>query len=167
MINLKSLGGCKPMSARKRFEESYIPEPNSGCWLWLGCERGSNGYGSLKVNGKSVVAHRYSWEIHHGPIPSKIFVCHKCDNPACVNPKHLFLGSPSDNINDMVRKGRMNCTGPKNAKRGEQNWNHRLTSEQVIAIRNDLRPQRVIAQEYGVTQAMISSIVRRKSWRHL
>jgi hypothetical protein len=95
-----------PKSAAQRFHDSYVADPNSGCWLWLGRELGSHGYGSIKIFGRSVRAHRFSWELHFGPIPSGLLVCHKCDVPACVNPSHLFLGTHLDNETDKRAKGR-------------------------------------------------------------
>jgi hypothetical protein len=90
---------------RESFEAKYIPEPNSGCWLWTAnCNVG--GYGILKYQRKNRPAHRLSWRFYRGEIPTGLLVCHKCDTPACVNPDHLFLGTPTDSQRDCSRKGR-------------------------------------------------------------
>ena len=91
--------------------QNYIPEPNSGCWLWAGRLCGG-GYGSLKVDGRRCQAHRASWEFHIGPIPAGLLACHKCDNPPCINPSHIFLGTHRDNLRDMVAKGRVCKNNP-------------------------------------------------------
>jgi len=90
----------------ERFEQKYIPVPESGCWLWTeGLFKG--GYGNIHTTGKSCTqAHRISWQIYKGPIPKGLHVLHKCDVPSCVNPDHLFLGTHLDNMKDKVKKGR-------------------------------------------------------------
>lgn len=93
---------------RDKIERMSFPDPNSGCWLWTGCVT-PKGYGYVgpKVSSGSRFAHRISWEAANGPVPDGMFVLHRCDNPPCVNPAHLFLGTARDNTEDMVRKGRM------------------------------------------------------------
>ncbi len=89
-----------------RFHNSYEVITETGCWLWTGwC--GSQGYGGLMVKNEAVRAHRLSWELHYGPIPKGLYVCHKCDVKSCVNPDHLFLGTHKDNIQDAIKKGRI------------------------------------------------------------
>jgi hypothetical protein len=145
----------KGRSTIERFEGFYIPEPNSGCWLWTGALFGS-GYGAFKRQH----AHRFSWEMHYGPIPEGLLACHKCDVRCCVNPEHLFIGTYSDNANDMVRKGR------GNPARGERARTARLTEEQVEAIRLDPRRLRIIGEEYGVDRSYIWKIKRAWHWKH-
>jgi hypothetical protein len=92
-----------------RFWESVAKA--EGCWEWTALLK-RNGYGSFYRNrGVKVAAHRYSWELHHGPVPDGLFVCHRCDNPKCVRPDHLFLGTHRDNMDDMWAKGRANRAG--------------------------------------------------------
>lgn len=170
---LKSLCGRKPPDAPKRFAQSYIPEPNSGCWLWLGSLRGSLGYGRIKVDGKTISAHRYSWQLANGPIPPGLVVCHRCDNPACVNPDHLFAGTQADNIADCRNKGRFAdntwTSGFRRhiAKPGAKNRFAKLTEADVIDIRADRRRYVKIAPEYSVTPECISAIKRRLTWKHI
>lgn len=99
----------------ERFWES-VPIVGDGCWEWTGST--SDGYGVIWHSEKrrQVGAHRLSWEIHHGPIPDGAWVLHNCDNPSCVRPEHLFLGTPGDNVDDALGKGRMPRCKRKNAK---------------------------------------------------
>lgn len=94
----------RKMEIKERFEKFYIPEPNTGCWLWVGSYRGK--YGQIKIKRNGISSHRISYMLHKGEIASGLCVCHKCATPACVNPDHLFLGTYSENILDSYKKGR-------------------------------------------------------------
>lgn len=157
----------KKWTAQQRFFASCTYDEKTECWDWLG-SLSPRGYGRIRVAGKNIRAHRYSWILKHGrDIPEGMVVCHKCDNPKCVNPDHLFLGTIADNVADCVSKGR-HARGEKLAHpraKGEKNGNSRLTANQVDAIRSDQRPQRTIASQFGVSQALISKIKRGEMWK--
>ncbi len=87
------------------FNDRYQEDPETGCWVWTG-SRVNDLYGCANIDYKQMLAHRLSFELFNGPIPDGDNVCHRCDRPLCVNPKHLFLGSQKDNLEDMTRKGR-------------------------------------------------------------
>lgn len=136
------------------------------CWIWVG---GSNsyGYGNIWNSGRKVLASHVSWELHNGPIPEGLCVLHNCpggDNPICVNPAHLFLGTKAVNNSDRAQKGR------NRDQRGEKNSTSRLTAQQVIEIRRRIAAgeiQRNLATEYGVHYCTISDIKVRKIWKHV
>ena len=132
------------------------------CWEWTACKW--NGYGNLRVNGKKQSAHRTSWRIENGAIPDGLCVLHHCDNRACVNPNHLFLGSRADNVADMDKKGRRGTANHK----GEANPSSILTEEQVLCIMEELnggnKTQTQIARDYGVSRGAIYAIAYKKSW---
>ena len=147
------------------FEQRLIPEPNSGCWLWLGMQQVGKEYGLFCFKQRTVKAHRASWEIYCGEIPVGMSVLHKCDNPPCVNPDHLFLGSQSDNIKDRVKKGR--SRGPT----GESAPLAKLTATKVIELRrlherNGVSVQD-LADRFGIHKATVHKILKGNIWRHV
>lgn len=158
-------------SLKERFEEKYIPEPNTGCWLWTGSYY-KYGYGSIRIGSRTdgsrtmIGAHIISYKLFKGEIPTGMYVCHKCDIPECVNPDHLFLGTPSDNTLDMVNKKRN--FKPSLGKFGENNHLHKLTQIEVNEIREKYATgnyyQRELAKEYGVAQTQISRLILYKRW---
>lgn len=150
-----------------------IPEPNSGCWLWLGAVD-RLGYGHISPKRPDSFgqqyAHRASYVLHNGSIPPGLFVCHKCDVPSCVNPAHLFAGTPADNFADMIAKGRGRAVlvPPMNGlKRGTLHVLNKLDEDAVRFIRTQTISSREAAERYGVHRSTISDIVRRKSWKWL
>ncbi len=146
-------------SVRERFNEAWTPEPFSGCWLWT--KSTSHGYGQAYLGGRSIGAHRASWELNRGPIPDGMYVCHKCDIRACVNPDHLFIGTQSENVLDCVAKGRW--VVPK----GEAHFSAKLSESDVRLIR--LSPERDcdIAKRFGVKTNTINQIRNRVRWKHV
>lgn len=147
--------------AIKRFAEKiYIS--GDGCWNWEGATNGA-GYGLVSIGGKHVKLHRLAYEIAHGPIPAELFVCHHCDTPQCVNPDHLFLGTPKENTADMFRKGRAR----PGLTRGNINGNRKLDSDAVIRIIADQRDTKTIAAEHSVSISTIQRIRNGSLWGHL
>jgi len=138
---------------KKRFEEKVIFAVASSCWLWKGA-KGKNSYGKMSIDGKHKKAHRISWEIYVGEIPKDMHVLHKCDNPPCVNPNHLFLGTQADNNKDMFSKGR------GYDRNGVNNPRAKFTAKEVKIIRSRHENQYDLAEEYGVSQSTISRIQR-------
>jgi len=148
------------------------------CWVWTA--RKLDGYGYLIHNNRQIGAHRVSYQLNRGPIPDGLCVLHRCDNPACVNPEHLFIGTKADNTADMVAKGRQSKgerhgsqTKPESRSRGEQVAGSKLTPELVRYIRQRHRrgcPKNggnALARELGVSQALIWKAVNREYWKHI
>ena len=166
-------GTARPVA--ERFWEYVNKTPT--CWLWTGSANPA-GYGHIGIGHTTKVrASRLSWELHNGPIPDGFFVCHKCDNPRCVNPAHLFLGTPKDNTQDAVRKGRIAHGDrsrarlhPESLPRGMEHPNAKLTDDLVRTIRQRYAAgalQRELAAEFGIGQTAIGAIVRRVRWKHV
>lgn len=151
----------KGRSMLERFYDFALPEPNSGCWIWTGYLYGS-GYGGFRTDaGRHVHAHRVSYELHRGSIPKGLLVCHRCDFRPCVNPEHLFVGTYSDNANDMHAKSR------GNTPRGERHYKAVLTDEDVRSIRADTRSMTVIGREYGFDRSYVWKIKNGWHWEHV
>lgn len=143
-----------------RFVAKIEPEPMSGCWLFAGAL--VDGYGVLSTPRgefpRQVRAHVFAWRLSHGPIPEGLCVLHRCDNRACVNPDHLFLGTRADNMHDMWRK-----------KRGRWRVPPKLTPRTVGEIRARYAAggvtQQSLANEFGVSQMTISNVIARRTWK--
>lgn len=145
--------------------------PKGDCWIWTGGKL-PGGYGLFHEGRKNIRAHRYSWELANGPIPDDLIVCHKCDNPPCVNLDHLFLGTDADNVKDKMDKGRgpdmkevskyrRNPAGERNG-RAVHRWE---TIEEIRQLHASGRSCNNIAQEFGFSSGYISRIVRRIIWK--
>lgn len=158
-------------------------DTSGDCWLWQG-RRDADGYGRFGIWGRGDLrTNRYVWEITHGPIPDDLWVLHKCDNPACVRPDHLFLGTVLDNNADMLAKGRqvgqrlVQDPDPEwrgdpthDNRRGEKHGEAKLTEDAVREIRRrraEGEILRVLAAEFGVSDGLVRAVVYRRAWRHV
>lgn len=140
-----------------RFFSYTIGEPNSGCLLWTGGVD-KKGYGRFRARVTlQRLAHRFSWEFAHGPIPNDMGVLHKCDTPACVRADHLFLGTNLDNNNDKVSKNRQ--------AKGMRNSNAKFTEAEVLAMRASTKNYVELAKEYGTDRSHMRKICKRIYWR--
>jgi hypothetical protein len=161
---------------------------DSGCWEWRGSMARSN-YGWFTIAGerntrkrgtfrqrkgnRRVFAHRFSYFLHHGVDPDDLVICHRCDNPPCINPAHLFLGTHADNVHDMIRKGRANWTKKALEKvaRGEGHQFSKLTEAAVRDIRGRWAAgggnMHAMAREYGVAVNAVYQVIRRITWKHV
>lgn len=132
-----------------------------GCWEWTGYRQKGRGYGFLSFNGEKFRAHRVSWELHNGPIPDGLHILHRCDNPPCVNPEHLFLGTHVDNMTDMVAKGR--ARGVPGHHHGARFPIEVVREVRVLAAVGGLT-QSQIGRRFGVSQMQVCNIIRGVCW---
>jgi len=155
----------------QRFWSKVIIQNPDECWNWKSTKN-DQGYGHFTLGSFVWKAHRMCWKLTHGEIPEGAQVLHRCDNPSCCNPSHLFLGTNAINVADKVLKGRQAKGEKLSIKlRGENASRVKLNDRIVNRIRSEwkLREtlQKDIAKRYGVTQSLISHIVNRKAWTHI
>lgn len=147
------------------------------CWEWQ-ANRLPAGYGQVKIEGRSYGAHRIAWQLTNGPIPDGKSVLHRCDNPPCVRPDHLFIGTQSDNIKDAFAKGRASAPGggyrgehpPESVARGSHHGRSKLTEDKVREIRSLAAEGWTLArlsERYGVRMSTLSYVIRRETWAHI
>jgi hypothetical protein len=143
--------------------EKHTKKTNK-CWFWTGALN-AWGYGIINIKKKITLAHRAMWSLFKGEIPKNSLVCHSCDNPSCVNPDHLWLGSNKDNMDDMYSKKR------SNQPQGEKHPLSKLTNEDVLKIRSLHKPRiytaKQLAKEFNVKETAINCIIYNKTWKHL
>jgi hypothetical protein len=144
--------GHGKINLSERFWKKVDKGREGECWMWKAATFKESGYGQIDVEGKKRRANRVAWELTNGPIPEGMLVRHTCDNPGCVNPRHLLLGTPADNVKDMVSRGRMVS---------------KLTSDDAVVIRAKYRQgltYKDLAKEFGVHAGTIGKVVREESW---
>ncbi|WP_455387391.1 HNH endonuclease [Petrachloros mirabilis] len=152
----------KTMTVSDRLLSNIDIDSQAGCWIWTGA-KGRKGYGVLNVNCKQMKAHRQSYLQFVGKIPAGMLVCHKCDNPSCINPQHLFLGTALDNSRDCISKGRQKPIG-------EDSATAKLTNEDVFQIRAELAKgsqKKMLGKKFGVSARTIFKIAIGQTWKHL
>jgi hypothetical protein len=171
-------------SSKDRFMQHVAVRAVGECWEWQASTDGR--YGDVFWEGRTQKAHRVSWMLHRGPIPDGLLVLHGCDNPPCVNPNHLFLGTQSVNIRDCTRKGRNGAhrhpdrlatgdrngthTHPHRVLRGSSNVSAKLTEERVREIRSDYARgirRKYLAVMHGVSKSTIDNITKGRLWKHV
>jgi hypothetical protein len=155
--------GPLPRPLIDRLLESIKKQP-SGCWEWQKARRDGDGHGFIKIRKKMCYAHRIAWEIYRGPIPDGMQVCHRCDNPPCINPDHLFLGTQRDNNYDCIAKGRARSIPPPPRPGALQANATKLTPEMVRTILETPCSTSEIARRLGIGRVVASRIRNGKHW---
>lgn len=155
------LKGRQPRPLAERFWEKVDIRGEDECWPWMASTK-QGGYGKIvSDDGRFLLAHRVAYELTIGPIPVGLVLCHRCDNPGCVNPSHMFLGTQADNLQDMRTKGR------GNPPRGVRHPKARLTDQLVAQIRADPRSHRQIARILGISKSTIGMVKAGVTWTHV
>lgn len=158
-IYMKGRPKNSPEEFGRKLDKCGGPE---ACWIWTGLKN-KRGYGATSFDSVWISAHRLAFYFEHGEIPKGMCVCHKCDNPACCNPKHLFLGTRVENVSDMVSKERQ--------ARGMKHHSAKITEQQVLEMRRlyleTKVPVRIIAERFRVKRQTASRAILGKTWRHL
>lgn len=142
----------------ERFWRYVVKLDEKACWEWIGF-RDRDGYGKFRIGKTNIAAHRESWILHNLPIAEGLVVRHKCNNPPCVNPGHLLLGTHEDNMADREAAG--------NCPRGARHPNAKLTEEQALAIRGSTDTLETIAAQFGISESQAGNIRRGAQWREL
>lgn len=147
------------LSSKERFWKRV--KKTRYCWIWIGAKN-NKGYGQIMVNKRLIAAHRYSYFLQKGSIPKDNHILHKCDNPSCVNPQHLWVGTNNDNVQDRVNKGR------EADRKGEKNPNAKITYEIATKIRKMYKTRNykvyILGQMFGVNRNVIGRIIGGKQW---
>ena len=149
-----------------RFWPKVDRKGDNECWPWASKALAHFGYGRLflATNSGQARAHRVAYALRHGSVPDHLQVCHRCDNPPCCNPNHLFLGTAVDNMKDAARKGH---TSPPPHSFGEKHHNAKFDAKSALSIANDRRSARIIAAQYGVSEMTIYRIRKGLTWKNL
>ena len=144
----------------RKLEDRFFEKvkKTSGCWIWI-ANKNKKGYGRIWVGLRNEFAHRVSFRIENGKFNSELRILHRCDNPSCVNPRHLFLGDDSINQADKAIKGR--------SAKGEKNGNSKLSLEDVLTIRNSKDSNTQIAEAFGIDRTQVRNIRIRRQWKHV
>lgn len=158
------------LSKKERFNKWWKEDPVTGCWNWTG-KLLDTGYGQFNLTGsRPVLSHRAAWILYKGDIPDNpssaygtYYMCHTCDNPACVNPDHLFLGDQQANMDDKMGKDRHNY----GVSRGVNHGNAKVTEDDVRAIRASSESLSALAKRYGVARSTMAAIRKRETWQHV